>query len=594
MYLRKHRREKNGACYEYWTLVETVRTERGPRQRIVGNLGKLPGLDEEERIGWEEVGRILSGRPRDRQPGLFASPPEPPDWAMVDLGRVKADRLRRFGDVYLALAVWRRLGLDVLLRDLMPGDGAEIEWDLLACLLVVARFCEPSSELAIAERFYDSTALDDLLGIPPEKVNDDRLYRALDAVLPHKDAICSHLLGRYADWFGTEVDFLLYDVTSTYFEGKAEGNRLATRGYSRDHRPDCPQVCIGLVVTPEGLPVGYEVFAGNRADVTTLDDMIELLEQRYGQARRIWVFDRGIVSEDNLGELRERGARYVVGTPKSMLRKFEVELLRDGWEQATESGVEVKTATHPDGGNDSFILCRSPQRREKERAMLRKHAERLEQKLRAVQASVRAGRLRNRATAERRIGRWLGRFTRAEDLFRVELLPVEGPLENVRIERRQHVETWAAMAQGAYLLRSNIEGEEPARLWQWYIQLTQAEAAFRTSKSDLGLRPVFHQKAERVEAHILVCFLALVLWRSLEQWMSAKGLGTCARRLVAEMKEVRSLDVVLNVKDHGPVRLRVVGQPAKPLQQLLQRLGLSLPNRPKQMENIRNVVQTSI
>ena len=279
MYLRKHKREKNGACYEYWTLVETVRTARGPRQRIVGNLGKLPGLDEEERVGWEEIGRILSGRPRERQPGLFGSVPEPPDWATVDLGRVKAERLRRFGDVYLALAIWRRLGLDILLREVMPVDGAEIEWDVLACLLVVARFCEPSSELAIAERFYGSTALDDLLGIPPEKVNEDRLYRALDAVLPHKDAICSHLLGRYADWFGTPVDFLLYDVTSTYFEGKAEGNRLAARGYSRDHRPDCPQVCIGLVVTPEGLPVGYEVFAGNRADVTTLDDMIELLEQ---------------------------------------------------------------------------------------------------------------------------------------------------------------------------------------------------------------------------------------------------------------------------------------------------------------------------
>lgn len=593
MYLRKHRRQKNGVSYEYWTLVETVRTERGPRQRIVGNLGKLPGLDEEERIGWEEIGRILSGQPRDRQPNLFTAEAQPPEWATVDLSRVKAERLRRFGDVYLGLAVWKRLGLDSLLQEIMPVDRAEIRWDLLACLLVLARFCEPSSELAIAERFYGQTALDDLLGIPVEKVNEDRLYRALDAFLPHKDAICSHLVERYAEWFGTQVDFLLYDVTSTYFEGKAEGNRLAARGYSRDHRPDCPQVCIGLVVTPEGLPVGYEVFAGNRADVTTLDEMIDLLEERYGQARRIWVFDRGIVSEENLEALRERGAQYVVGTPKSMLRKFEADLLEEGWERAAESGVEVKTVTHPDGGSDSFILCRSSQRREKERAMLRKQAERLEEKLLAVQTLVRKGRLRNRATAERRIGRWLGRFTRAEELFHVELQPAEGPLQDVKLERRQSVETWAALAQGAYLLRSNTQGEEPARLWQWYIQLTQAEAAFRTTKSDLGLRPVFHQKAERVEAHILVCFLALVLWRSLEQWMTAKGLGTCARRLVQEMKEVRSLDVVLNVKDHGDVCLRVVGQPDKPLQQLLQRLDLPLPNRPRKIENARNVVQTS-
>jgi transposase len=594
MYIRPNRRRKDGTDYEYWTLVETVRTARGPRQRIVGNLGKLPGLDDEERIGWEEVGRVLSGKCRSRQPGLFCSEPEPPDWARVDLGQVKAERLRRFGDVYLALAVWKRLGLDELLGRIMPESQAEIGWDLLACLLVVARFCEPSSELAIAEQFYGTTALDDLLGIRPEKVNEDRLYRALDALLPHKDALCGHLVERYGAWFGTRVDFLLYDVTSTYFEGQAKGNALAQRGYSRDHRPDCPQVCIGLVVTPEGLPVGYEVFSGNRADVTTLEDMIELMEERYGQARRIWVFDRGIVSEDNLTALRERGARYVVGTPKSMLRKFESQLLEEGWERAAESGVEVKTATHPDLEDDHFILCRSPQRREKERAILVKHAERLEAKLVAIQASIRAGRLRDRATAERRIGRWLGKFTRAEGLYRVALLPAEGPLRDMQIDKRQEVESWAALTQGAYLLRTNVDGEEPARLWQWYIQLTQAEAAFRTSKSDLGLRPVFHQKAPRVEAHILVCFLALVLWRSLEQWMSAKGLGTCARRLIAQMKEIRSLDVVLSVTDRGPVRLRVVGQPEKPLQQLLHLLGLPLPNRPKSIRIAENVVENSI
>jgi len=591
MYLRKHIRQKDGASYEYWTLVETVRTARGPRQRIVGNLGKLPGLDREERIGWEEVGRVLSGKGPERQPELFSSDPEPPDWARVDLRQVRAERLRRFGDAYLALAVWRRLGLDTLLADILPAGRAEIGWDALACLLVLARFCEPSSELAIAEHFYGTTALDDLLGIPPEKADDDRLYRALDALLPHKDAICSHLAGRYAEWFGTQVDFLLYDVTSTYFEGQAAGDSLAARGYSRDHRPDCPQVCIGLAATPEGLPVGYEVFAGNRADVTTLEDMVALLEGRYGQARRIWVFDRGIVSEDNLAMLRSRGARYVVGTPKSMLRKFEAQLLAGGWEQAAESGVEVRTATHPDFAGDSFILCRSLQRREKEHAILATQADRLDAKLAAIQASVRAGRLRDRATAERRIGRWLGKFSRAEDLFRVELVPAEGPLEDMRVERRQEAESWAALAQGAYLLRTNVEGEDPARLWQWYIQPAQVEAAFRTSKSDLGLRPVYHQKARRVEAHILVCFLALVLWRSLEQWMSAKGLGTCARRLVAEMREVRSLDIVLGVTDRGAVRLRVVGQPEKPLQVLLQHLGLPLPNCPKRTGIAENVVQ---
>ena len=594
MYLRKHRRQKgDSASYEYWTLVETVRTARGPRQRIVGNLGKLPGLDVEERVGWEEVGRILSGRPPERQGDLFVAAPEPPEWACVDLRQVKAERLRRFGDVYLALATWRRLGLDELLQGLMPAGQGEIEGEPLSCLLTLSRFCEPSSELAVAEHFYGTTALDDLLGVPAEKVNADRLYRALDALLPHKDAICRHLLGRYAEWFGAEFDFLLYDVTSTYFEGAAKDNDLAALGYSRDHRPDCRQVCIGLVVTPAGLPVAYEVFAGNRNDVTTLEEMVGLMEDRYGQARRVWVFDRGIVSEENLAELRRRGARYVVGTPKGMLRQFEAQLLEDGWERAAESGVEVKVVAHPDLGEDRFILCRSPQRREKERAILAKQAARLEAKLLAVREAIRSGRLRDRGTAERRIGRWLGKFTRAETLFHVELQPAAGPLADLQIERRQEVEAWAALAQGAYLLRSNVPDEDPARLWQWYIQLTQAEAAFRLSKDELGLRPVFHRKTGRVEAHILVCFLALVLWRSLEQWMSARGLGTCARRLVAQMKEVRSLDVVLAVKDRGPLRLRVVGQPDKPLQQLLQLLGLPLPNRSRRIEIAKNVVQTS-
>lgn len=594
MYLRPNKRRKRGASYEYWTLVETVRTARGPRQRIVGTLGKLPGLDREERLGWEEVGRVLSGQPRERQGELFGgAAPEVPEWATVDLRGVKAERLRRFGDVYLALAVWRRLGLDEVLAEAMPRGREQCAWQTLACLLAIARFCEPSSELAIAERFYGTTALDDLLGVAPEQVNEDRLYRALDRLLPHKDALCRHLVERYGEWFGTRVDFLLYDVTSTYFEGQAERNHLAARGYSRDHRPDCPQVCIGLVVTPEGLPVGYEVFAGHRADVTTLKEMIALLEDKYGQARRIWVFDRGIVSEENLAALRERGARYVVGTPKGQLRKVEAQLLEAGWERAAESGVEVKVATHPELGSDRFILCRSAQRREKERAILATQAERLQAKLEAIAASIRSGRLQDRGTAERRIGRWLGKFTRAEELFQVDLVPAKGPLQDLRIERRQDVETWAALAQGAYLLRTHVAGEAPARLWQWYIQLTQAESAFRLSKSDLGLRPVYHQLTRRVEAHVLVCFLALAMWRSLAQWLSAKGLGTCARRLVNEMSQVRSLDIVLPVKDRGELRLRTVGQPDQSLQQLLAYLDLPLPNRPKRIGIAANVVETS-
>ena len=311
--------------YEYWSLVESVRTERGPRQRVVASLGKLPGLDPEERVGWEEVGRILSGKEKT-QPNLFEdAETNAPDWAEVDLQSVRVERQRRFGDAYLGLALWRRLGLDDLFEELMPAGREKVPWPLVACILATSRFCEPSSELAIAEHFYPETALSDLLGVPAADVYDERLYRGLDRLLPHKDAVCRHLQQRWQDWFGVDVDFLLYDVTSTYFEGQAKANEKATRGYSRDKRPDCAQICIGLVVTKEGLPLGYEIFAGNRNDVTTLDDMIDLMEKKYGMAKRIWVFDRGIVSEDNLETLRKRGARYVVGTPRSMLRKFEAQ-----------------------------------------------------------------------------------------------------------------------------------------------------------------------------------------------------------------------------------------------------------------------------
>jgi len=401
--------------------------------------------------------------------------------------------------------------------------------------------------------------------------------------LPHKDAVCESLCDRYRDWFGTGFDFLLYDVTSTYFEGLAEGNPQAQRGYSRDHRPDCKQVCVGLVVTPDGLPVGYEVFAGNRADVTTLEDIMRVLEDRYGKARRIWVFDRGIVSEDNLDILRSRHCQYLVGTPKPMLRRFEQELTEAGWQQV-EAGVEVKTVRHPDFGDETFILCRSPARREKERAILQRQADRLEDKLRQIQHAIRQARLRNREQAAQRIGRWMGRFSRAERLFETELVPSQGMLEDLVIRRRRDREAWANLVHGAYLLRSNLPPDDPATLWKQYIQLTQAEAAFRLGKSDLGLRPVYHQKQHRVQAHILVCFLALAMWKTLEKWMEARGMGSCARKLLAEMREIRSMDAILPVKDRTPVRIRVVGQPDRHVAELLHRLDLPVPNTGKAVE----------
>ena len=516
MYLRRHDKKVAGEEYGYWSLVESVRTERGPRQRIIATIGKLPGLDREERIGWDEIGRILSGKPRP-EPGLFHQIEEPPSWAKVNVNGVSVERLRHFGDVYLGLLLWHRLGLADFSREAMPAGREDIPWSIMACLLVLARFCAPSSELQIAESWFEKSALDDLLGVPVDKVNEDRLYRALDALLPHKDELCRHLQNRYGELFGSTFDFLFYDITSTYFEGSAVGNPQAKRGYSRDSRPDCPQVCIGLVTTREGLPIAYEVFDGNRTDVTTTQEMVGIMEEKYGKAGRVWVMDRGMVSEDNLVYLRSTGARYLVGTPKSMLRKFERQLLEQDWEKV-QNGVEVKICTLPEGPDETFVLCRSPGRKEKENAILNRFVVRLEASLKKLVEQAEAGKLKDRQKVERRIGRLLEQNSRAAALFTVDV--TEGGDKKLSITMRKNEERYqkALDSGGSYILRTNWMESDPKTLWDTYIKLTEVEDSFRTEKHDLGMRPIYHRKQERTQAHILVCFLALAMWRTLQQW----------------------------------------------------------------------------
>lgn len=596
MFLRRNRRMVDGHAYEYWTLVKTVRTAKGPRQEIVATLGKEPGLESRVRHGWEEVADLLEGRtpaPTQGQLGQVLREEPRPQWAQVDLRGVRVERVRDFGQVYLALSLWRRLGLHTLLRDLLKAGREEVPWELTTCILTLARFCGQRSELEVAERWYADSALEDLLGVPCSQVNDARLYRGLDVLHEHKDRLCNHLLERYQSWFGVQFEFLLYDVTSTYFEGQALRNQKAARGYSRDHRPDCKQVNIGLVVTPEGLPIGYEVFAGNTADVTTVEDMVELMEDKYGQAQRIWVLDRGMISEENIDYLRARQARYIVGTPKSQLKHFEAQLLdQEHWAQVQE-GVEVKLVGHPDGGSDEqYLLCRSSARRQKEAAMIELARQRLRAQLDKTHASLQRRRAKDPGVIERRIGRWLGRFPVAERLIEVKVQrDDQGYACGLNIRDRAERTAWAEHAHGAYLLRTNCTEKDPTKLWRYYIQLCQAEDAFRISKSDLSLRPVFHQKTHRVESHILVCFLSLALWRTLEMWMHGKGLGNCSRQLLKEVATVRSMDVVLPVKqtqsqETREVRLRVVARPDPPVAQLLQRLGLYLPTAPKAVQNV--------
>jgi len=604
-FLRRKTRRKNGQSYESWSIVESVRTGRGPRQRTIATVGKAPSLDEEERVGWEQIAEELSGRRSSpgHQRDLFSPPPaDPPEWATVDLSRVRVERLRRFGDVYLALALWKRLRLDEFFAENMEPGREEIPWATMAAVHAVARLCEPSSDLAIAESFFGKTALDDLLAVPSEKVYDNRLYRALDAMLPLREQLFTHLRKVYGELFDARFDVLLYDITSTYFEGQAKHNDKARRGYSRDSRPDCEQVTIGLVVTPEQLPLAYEVFDGNRNDATTLSDMFDLMETRYGKSRRTWVLDRGFVSEDNLAELRRRGALYIVGTPRSALRKCERELLdKDNWSQVAP-GVEARLVTLPPGtdsegekdpgARETYLLCRSQPRIDKDRAIVEKAAARLHDALLKLKEQIDLGRQRDRAKAERRIGRLLEKYQRAGRLYTATITEVDDPKKpgstrlQMELSDNRDAIDWTALQNGCYLLRTNLLGKDPAELWRTYIGLTEAEAAFRALKSPLGMRPVYHQKTGRVDAHILTCFLALCMRRTLSLWMRESGLGTAPDKLLAEMKEIRSLDLVLTAREGKEIRLRLVGTPEASTRALLHALRLRIPNRPKSIQNV--------
>ncbi len=575
MFLRPHFRTVDGQRRAYWALVESVRTERGPRQRVVAYLG---GLDEAGRLGVQQAADPNSDEPLL----LFDDDSTQPRYIQVDVSKVRVENCREFGGPWLAWQLIRRLGLDAFLEQTLPRGGEEIRWSAMSLVLVIARLCHPSSELYIAEHFYRQTALADLLGIPDAKVNDARLYRTLDRLLPHKEKLEIHLNNRLGELFDLEYDLLLYDVTSTYFEGKAEANPLAQRGYSRDQRSDCKQVCIALVVSRCGMPLGYEVFAGNTADVTTVEQIVKTMEKRYGKSNRIWVMDRGMVSEENIAFLKADNRRYILGTTKSHLKKFEQQLLEEDW-HTVHAGVEVKVCPSPDGDEETFILCRSQDRKEKDVAILKRFEDRIAKRLQSMQTRCEKQR-RDPQKVEREIGRLLGQNTRAAGLFEVEVKPDQNGHAKMVWKKSADRRDWATLSAGCYLLRSNVRDWSNEQLWKAYIQLTEAENAFRIHKSDLSLRPIWHQKEERVLAHILVCFLAYVIWKTLAALCEKAGLGHEPRRVLDELSQIRLIDVVLPTKEGIEIRKRCVTKPTDHQAVLLHHLGLNLPASLRQTE----------
>jgi transposase len=577
VYLRRCHRAKDGKRHAYWALVKSVRTTKGPRQEVVAYLGDL---DEAGRLG---VQQAAGGDRRASHPELFATAATPtePRWVEVDPSAVRVEQTRDFGGPWLALQIIDKLGFKKMLDEVMPGGREEVPWPVMALVLVICRLCDPSSELRIAEHLFGRSALADLLGVGADKINDDRLYRALDALLPHKQSLEKHLKQRLGELFDLKYDLLLYDVTSTYFEGQARGNEQARRGYSRDSRGDCKQVCIALVVSRCGMPEGYELFAGNKADVTTVREVVTTMEDRYGKARRVWVMDRGMVSAANIEFLKEGGRQYIVGTPKSMLRKYEKQLIASDWDLVHE-GLEVKRCADPDGGTETFILCRSADRRAKEKAMHERFEKRIEEGLTSLQKMARK-RSMTAVQLSHRVGRLMGQNTRAAGGFKTEVTADANGRAALTWERVGDWQSWASLSEGCYLLRSNVNDWSASELWRTYMQLSEAEGAFRIHKSDLSLRPVWHQKQERVQAHVLVCFLAYVLWKTLGQMCKTAGLGDEPRKVLDELATIQTVDVVLPTRCGLEIRKRCVAKPTEHQAILLHRLGLTLPRHLEQV-----------
>lgn len=571
MFIRPCYRKKNGKRHAYWALVQSYRSERGPRQRVVAYLGQM---DQAGRLG---IKNAAQNNNCGRQKLLFDE--AEPEWVEVNAGKVRVENSLSFGGPWLALELIHQLGLHEFLAATLSLGKEQIPFSIMSLILIICRLCEPSSELNIAEHFYRQSALSALLGVPADKINEQRLYRSLDALLPHKEALEVFLKERLGDLFGLEYDLLLYDVTSTYFEGQAKGNPLAQRGYSRDKRGDCKQVCIALVVSRCGMPIGYEVFAGNRTDVTTVEEIVETMEARYGKADRIWAMDRGMASEDNIEFLKEGNRRYIIGTPKAMLKNYEQELLKEDWRKV-QGGLEVKLCPSPDG-QESFILCRSEDRRRKEKAIHQRFEKRIEEGLKKIEQSC-SRRKYKLITIAKRLGKLLGRNSRAAGLFQTDVVEDAEGRAKLVWEKVESWRSWAELSEGCYLLRSNITNWSGEELWKAYIQLTEAESAFRIHKSDLRIRPIWHQKEDRALAHILVCFLAFVLWKTLGQWCKRAGLGDEPRRILDELSKINVVDVILPTRKGIEIRKRCITQPNEHQTILLQKLGLTLPKNLKQ------------
>ena len=575
MYLKCHKRFKDGKEHRYWSIVESVRTRRGVMKRQLLYLGEI---NDAQHAQWCSALDVLDDSNGSfKQMSLFpedrAPPPEIANPVQIRLGQMTLRHPRQWGGCWLAMELWSQLGLDGFWAPRLPDSRKGTGWLNVLKTLVAYRLLDPGSEWRLHRDWFKNSAMGDLLSEDDSVAAKDTLYRCLDKLCPHKADLFSFLKEQWSLLFDASYDILLYDLTSTYFEcdppETADG--LKRFGYSRDKRPDCVQVVIALIVTPEGFPVAYEVMPGNTSDKTTLPEFLEKIEKQYGKMNRLWIMDRGIPTEDALEQMRAEGASYLVGTPRGRLTKLEKQLFAEPWKKVQEQ-IEVKLARTEE---DLYVLTRSGGRRDKEQSMRRRRLKRLWKRLHEIQGMKRIDyqELLMKLGAARKDA---GNAWRLVDIT----LPGKDDPVNAgtfifglnRDKLRK-----ARRGEGTYLLRTNLVADKPEELWKQYIVLTEVEQAFKELKNDLDIRPVYHQKDDRIESHIFVSFLSYCLQVTLKQRAKRKAPGLTPRAILEKFKTMQMIDVHLPTTDGRNLILPRYTQPEKDLQLLLHQLNLTLP-----------------
>jgi transposase len=578
MFLRCTRRVKDGKEHRYWSIVES---RRGSLRRVVQRQVLYLGeINDSQKAAWCQCIEVFEA-PRGGwgQVVLFPEDRAAPELAYevvhVRLKELQVERPRQWGGCWLCAELWQQLKLDDFWRERLGVSREGTDWLEVLKTLVSYRLIDPGSEWRLHREWYQRSAMADLLGRAGEAIELQSLYRCQDKLLAHKAALFSFLRERWQDLFQAQFEVLLYDLTSTYFECDPPASGKRHFGYSRDKRPDCVQVIIALVVTPEGLPLAYEVMGGNTSEKTTLKAFLEKIEQQYGRAKRTWVMDRGIPTEEVLKEMREAPSpvAYLVGTPRGRLSKLEKEFLQLPWAKVKES-VEVKLLARE---GELYILARSRGRRQKERAIRRRRLKRLWQRLQELQTQD-----LTRDELLLKLGAARSEAGRAYRLVEVRAPTTEQPVnaETFTFALRKDKFRQALRSEGHYLLRSNLCGEDPALLWQHYVQLTEIEAVFRDLKNDLAIRPIYHQKDSRIEAHVFISFLAYCLYVTLRQRLRVLAPGLTPRAVIEKMSSLQMVDVRVPTTDGRLLILPRYTQPEKEHLMLLHQLRLQLPAQP--------------